>query len=480
MSEQENSRSPQSALLVGAGDEATEQVPEPLGAESCTSTSISINGDAGMGNNVFSSPEKLDKAEGSKEESAASRIKVGCEGQKEECKETPSAMLRPEEVIVPGKESKVPRDSASPGAEPDMGVSEGDEARETSGVSNGLDGEGVNGDWRGCDGGEGCKDGPVVRKDGEVMNQGCEGKETPMNEENGRSDEDERSINVGKAKNEDNKKMSETKKGKNDKSYENKGKSENGTSDKNKETFVNEEETVTNEEKKATSDTEKEDIVTSDEEKKETSETQNSITGEDKSTVQETIKEQNHASELNTEPSRALASKEPCDRLENKSEPVEGKVTNGIAEEHPLPLSKEPECVIPLLAQNGLEVREDAREVENLVVYPTRDTDSEAGDSVCSEDGEHGEVCRGGGNCPHQEADAGWEYVVDEEFNVPRRPVFNGASDHLERRSSLKRRASEESEGKYIDCYLFVVFMTYFLPSLLVCVTLAFVYGSLL
>lgn len=75
-----------------------------------------------------------------------------------------------------------------------------------------------------------------------------------------------------------------------------------------------------------------------------------------------------------------------------------------------------------------------------------RDTDSEAGDSVCSEDGDHGEVCRGGGDCPHQGAEEGWEYVVDEEFNVPRRPVFNGSADHLERRSSLKRRASEEAE----------------------------------
>ncbi|KAG0724507.1 Cysteine/serine-rich nuclear protein 2 [Chionoecetes opilio] len=86
------------------------------------------------------------------------------------------------------------------------------------------------------------------------------------------------------------------------------------------------------------------------------------------------------------------------------------------------------------------------RELEAAAMHPARDTDSEAGDSVCSEEGDHGEVCRGGGGCPHQEAEEGWEYVVDEEFNVPRRPVFNGATDHLERRSSLKRRASEEAE----------------------------------
>lgn len=80
-----------------------------------------------------------------------------------------------------------------------------------------------------------------------------------------------------------------------------------------------------------------------------------------------------------------------------------------------------------------------------------RDTDSEAGESCYSEDQEHGDACQNG--CMHQdgicETEQNWDCLIDEEFNVPRKPVFNGSTDQLERRSSLKRKASEEHEGKH-------------------------------
>ncbi|KAK8724884.1 hypothetical protein OTU49_010962 [Cherax quadricarinatus] len=79
-----------------------------------------------------------------------------------------------------------------------------------------------------------------------------------------------------------------------------------------------------------------------------------------------------------------------------------------------------------------------------------RDTDSEAGESCYSEDQEHGDACQGENGCIHQDgvcdSEQNWDYVIDEEFNVPRKPVFNGSADQLERRSSLKRKASDEHE----------------------------------
>ncbi|KAK4325616.1 hypothetical protein Pmani_003823 [Petrolisthes manimaculis] len=78
------------------------------------------------------------------------------------------------------------------------------------------------------------------------------------------------------------------------------------------------------------------------------------------------------------------------------------------------------------------------------------DTDSEAGDSCCSDEEHHGEACRGENGCIHRVAgdtlEQNWDYMVDEEFNVPRKPIFNGSAEQLERRSSLKRKASEEPE----------------------------------
>lgn len=395
MSEQENSRSPQSTVVpAGAGAENTEQKQEPQGAGSCPSESSGAGVDSGMGNNVFSSPEKLgDKAVGSmgEGEESASKTEVDCEGQveQEKCEETQDGLLCPQEVSLPDlKESKVPRDSASPGAEPisGMGASEREAERDKAeteksvAVSDVQDTESKAGDSRGCDSSVGeCKDPPAKLEDNE---QGCEKKEeTPDSK-----------------------------------------KDENDTSEPS-----------------------------------------------------------------NTEPSEVLQMQEedkPGDKLKENNEAEldrEGEAANGTTEQdrsRPA-VSSEPECEVapPLPTQNGnaelredsgrgnAEVREDSgREIECPSVDPTRiecppvdptrDTDSEAGDSVCSEDGEHGEVCRGGGGCTHHEADAGWEYVVDEEFNVPRRPVFNGAADHLERRSNLKRRASEESEGKCHDCLL--------------------------
>lgn len=89
--------------------------------------------------------------------------------------------------------------------------------------------------------------------------------------------------------------------------------------------------------------------------------------------------------------------------------------------------------------------------VDLCVADAIRDTDSEAGDSCCSDE-EHGEACRGENGCIHRVAgdtlDQNWDYMVDEEFNVPRKPIFNGSADQLERRSNLKRKASEEPEGK--------------------------------
>lgn len=89
--------------------------------------------------------------------------------------------------------------------------------------------------------------------------------------------------------------------------------------------------------------------------------------------------------------------------------------------------------------------------VDLCVADAIRDTDSEAGDSCCSDE-EHGEACRGENGCIHRVAgdtlDQNWDYMVDEEFNVPRKPIFNGSADELERRSNLKRKASEEPEGK--------------------------------
>lgn len=160
----------------------------------------------------------------------------------------------------------------------------------------------------------------------------------------------------------------------------------------------------------------------------------------------------------NIEPSEALLrggeeAADDSDGNETVAEETTETVNGTVEEERP---SEAVPCVLECEAalaptQNGTV--EGGEEVAAPQIDPTRDTDSEAGDSVCSEDGEHGAVCRGGGGCPHQEAEAGWEYVVDEEFNVPRRPVFNGAADHLERRSSLKRRASEESEGKALRTF---------------------------
>ena len=134
--------------------------------------------------------------------------------------------------------------------------------------------------------------------------------------------------------------------------------------------------------------------------------------------------------------------------LEANTDAVAECVASIMNEDHPTPPPATLDHAhLPTPAQ-GVIPENGAVMLEAPVVEATRDTDSEAGDSMCSEDGDHGEVCRGGGDCPHQGAEEGWEYVVDEEFNVPRRPVFNGAADHLERRSSLKRRASEEAEGK--------------------------------
>ncbi|XP_042863666.1 uncharacterized protein LOC122247994 isoform X2 [Penaeus japonicus] len=79
-----------------------------------------------------------------------------------------------------------------------------------------------------------------------------------------------------------------------------------------------------------------------------------------------------------------------------------------------------------------------------------RDTDSEAGESCYSEDQEQVDGCQGGNDCLHQDGachpQQNWDYHMDEEFNVPRNPVFNGSADQLCRRSSLKRKASEEPE----------------------------------
>ncbi|XP_068204167.1 uncharacterized protein [Palaemon carinicauda] len=76
-----------------------------------------------------------------------------------------------------------------------------------------------------------------------------------------------------------------------------------------------------------------------------------------------------------------------------------------------------------------------------------RDTDSEAGDSCCSEDQD---MCEGENGCIHQDGvcntDQNWDYLMDEEFNVPKKPILNGSAEQLERRSSLKRKATEEAE----------------------------------
>nr|XP_045612010.1 uncharacterized protein LOC123766738 isoform X1 [Procambarus clarkii]XP_045612011.1 uncharacterized protein LOC123766738 isoform X1 [Procambarus clarkii]XP_045612012.1 uncharacterized protein LOC123766738 isoform X1 [Procambarus clarkii]XP_045612013.1 uncharacterized protein LOC123766738 isoform X1 [Procambarus clarkii]XP_045612014.1 uncharacterized protein LOC123766738 isoform X1 [Procambarus clarkii]XP_045612015.1 uncharacterized protein LOC123766738 isoform X1 [Procambarus clarkii] len=109
---------------------------------------------------------------------------------------------------------------------------------------------------------------------------------------------------------------------------------------------------------------------------------------------------------------------------------------------------------IPLGCQNNQSVSKDTVDGIGsglgIDLDAIRDTDSEAGESCYSEDQEHGDACQGENGCIHQsgvcDSEQNWDYVIDEEFNVPRRPVFNGSADQLERRSSLKRKASEEHE----------------------------------
>ncbi|XP_069163739.1 uncharacterized protein Axud1 isoform X6 [Procambarus clarkii] len=109
---------------------------------------------------------------------------------------------------------------------------------------------------------------------------------------------------------------------------------------------------------------------------------------------------------------------------------------------------------IPLGCQNNQSVSKDTVDgigsSLGIDLDAIRDTDSEAGESCYSEDQEHGDACQGENGCIHQsgvcDSEQNWDYVIDEEFNVPRRPVFNGSADQLERRSSLKRKASEEHE----------------------------------
>ena len=84
-----------------------------------------------------------------------------------------------------------------------------------------------------------------------------------------------------------------------------------------------------------------------------------------------------------------------------------------------------------------------------------RDTDSEAGESCCSEDQD---ACEGENGCIHQDGicdtEQNWDYLIDEEFNVPKRPVLNGSAEQLERRSNLKRKAMEEPEGEWVCFFL--------------------------
>lgn len=192
MSEQENSRSPQSGIvLAGASAEAPQQDHEPPGASSCTNGNSSATPDSGMGNNVFSSLEKPgDKSEGSMGEGgdggeSGIEVKVDCEEQGESgvCAETQSDLLCPLKVMRPDmKEDKVPSDSVSPSAEvSDMGASEGKAGRDESEMeasvvsSNAQDDERLNGDSQGCcDASDGCTETPARA---EEEKQGCEGEE---------------------------------------------------------------------------------------------------------------------------------------------------------------------------------------------------------------------------------------------------------------------------------------------------------------
>ncbi|KAK7085107.1 Cysteine/serine-rich nuclear protein N-terminus [Halocaridina rubra] len=105
-------------------------------------------------------------------------------------------------------------------------------------------------------------------------------------------------------------------------------------------------------------------------------------------------------------------------------------------------------------ARNELFVGSENAEAKNFLgvdvgidLDALRDTDSEAGDSCCSEDHE---ACEGANGCLHQDGvcdtEQNWDYLMDEEFNVPKKPILNGSAEQLERRSSLKRKATEDSE----------------------------------
>ncbi|XP_042203718.1 uncharacterized protein LOC121853564 isoform X2 [Homarus americanus] len=118
---------------------------------------------------------------------------------------------------------------------------------------------------------------------------------------------------------------------------------------------------------------------------------------------------------------------------------------------HSILTEKDHETKVPLVCQNGQTVSKDGVNGGlGIDLDAIRDTDSEAGESCYSEDHDHSAACQGENGCMHQDSvsdtEQNWDYVIDEEFNVPRNPVFNGSADQLERRSSLKRKASEEPE----------------------------------
>ncbi|XP_071552674.1 uncharacterized protein Axud1 isoform X2 [Panulirus ornatus] len=115
---------------------------------------------------------------------------------------------------------------------------------------------------------------------------------------------------------------------------------------------------------------------------------------------------------------------------------------------HSVLYEKDHDVKVLSACENGRPDTKDTVDGELGDLDTIRDTDSEAGESCYSEDQEHGDACQNG--CMHQDGicdtEQNWDCLIDEEFNVPRKPVFNGSTDQLERRSSLKRKASEEHE----------------------------------
>lgn len=402
MSEQENSRSPPSTTLPAgapAGSPGHEQEPH---TDPCDAgKSGSAGSDAGMGNNiVFTSEKSSDEAastEEGNEEDSGSKEPSDNPAKDKACAEANNRLPCPgEAMLLDLKESEVPRDGAEPSADAGEGPgdkdAEGEDRRDSCEEGSGEGSGSPVGDSGYCANNSDDSRGKEGEGKESVLGNGCEGKEDT---DDGSSDvKDSADYNSGE---------------------ENTPSCNGGEKD--------------------TPD------CTSDE--RDTAH----CTNDAKDASNTSTTEQNNDTPNNNEVDKPGST----NTISNSIVDRDGATVDSIRDDKvPPPLNNtllplSAPCGIPEMGQNG------ASELQAPTMdHVPRDTDSEAGDSVCSEDGDQ-EVCRGGGDCPHQEAEEGWEYVVDEEFNVPRRPVFNGAADHLERRSSLKRRASEDSEGGCLD-----------------------------